>query len=123
MIEGIVTADGDAVIPLKVRGFAGQEVEVQAIVDTGFGGALSLHPDHVPHLGLLPSGEATVTLADGTEYVAVTYSAIVEWDGVERLVTVTASDAAILVGMALFRGFNLSVDVVDGGAVRISRLP
>lgn len=123
MLEGTVNSDTDAVVTLKLQGFSGQEVEAQFVVDTGFGGHLSLHPDHIPILGLVPGGEATITRADGSQYYDVTYDAIAEWDGFERIVTVTASDATLLIGMALLRGFNLSIDVVDGGKVGIMRLP
>ena len=42
MITGLVTADRQAIITLTVRGPAGQEHEIEAIVDTGFDGWLSL---------------------------------------------------------------------------------
>jgi hypothetical protein len=42
MITGVVTADHQAIIRLSVRGPTGQEQEIDAIIDTGFDGWLSL---------------------------------------------------------------------------------
>ena len=42
MITGIVTDRREAVIRLKVRGPTGQDQEIEAIIDTGFDGWLSL---------------------------------------------------------------------------------
>jgi predicted aspartyl protease len=42
MITGVVTEDRQALIRLIVRGPAGNEQEVAAIIDTGFDGWLSL---------------------------------------------------------------------------------
>jgi predicted aspartyl protease len=70
MIEGTVRVDSqgglEAAIPLVVRGIMGQETSVEAIVDTGYTGELSLRASDVTALGLLQSGEAETTLADGT---------------------------------------------------------
>ena len=41
MITGIVTGDRQAIIHLVVRGPAGQEQEIEAIIDTEFDGWLS----------------------------------------------------------------------------------
>lgn len=38
MVSGVVTDDRQAVIHLTVRGPAGQEQEIEAIIDTGFDG-------------------------------------------------------------------------------------
>ena len=51
MITGIVNEYGEAVIPLVVRGQSGQEVKIQAVIDTGFNGFLTLPPQVVMTLG------------------------------------------------------------------------
>jgi predicted aspartyl protease len=42
MITGIVTGAREAVISLTVRGPNGQEQEIEAVIDTGFDGSLTL---------------------------------------------------------------------------------
>lgn len=107
---------------LTVRGFNGEEITVDAVVDTGFSDFVALTDEQVQALNLLPSNEVFSTLADGTTRTVLTYFASVEWDGIPVLIEVVGGDADPLVGMALLEGYNLSMDVVEGGAVRITRL-
>ncbi len=84
---------------------------------------MSLRARDVAALGLLQSGEAETTLADGTLKVEATFTAIVVWDGIERLATVTGEDTSPSIGMKLLAGFHIELDVVAGGKIRIARLP
>ena len=120
MIKG--TVKKHAVIPLTVRGFNNQEMVIEAVIDTGFYAGISLTAEMVVFLNLAFAGDVPVQLADGTDLFVPTYTVIVEWDGIEKLVTVVGVDPQPLVGMELMNGYNLSVDVVDGGAVRLSRI-
>lgn len=108
---------------LTVRGFSGEEITVDAVLDTGFSDYLALTDEQVRALNLLPSNHVASTLADGTTRTALLYFASVEWDGIPTLIEVVGGDDVPLIGMALLQGYNLSVDVVDGGPVRITRLP
>ena len=51
MIRGEVSADWEATIRLKVLGPSGQEEDVEAVIDTGFNGFLTLPPDLIARLG------------------------------------------------------------------------
>jgi predicted aspartyl protease len=62
-------------------------------------------------------------LADGTESVFDIYEATVVWDGRPRRVAVDAADIEPLVGMRLLNGYELTMQVVVGGQVRITALP
>ena len=44
MIEGFVNANREAIVPLSLRGPEGQTREVNAVIDTGYSGALTLPP-------------------------------------------------------------------------------
>ena len=52
MIEGAVNADREAVITLAVHGPSGRTREIEAVVDTGFSGFLTVTPALVMELGL-----------------------------------------------------------------------
>jgi predicted aspartyl protease len=52
MITGLVRSDCQATIRLTVRGPTGQEQEIEAIIDTGFDGWLSLPPSIIVLLNL-----------------------------------------------------------------------
>ena len=126
MINGYLQADenGDLcpMVDIVVRGFGGESVQFAALIGTGFSGAVGLRPEDAQTLNLMPSGSATTTLADDSQKVTDTYFAVVDWDGVSTLTEVIADDAVPLVGMKLLTGYNLSVDVTDGGTVEITRL-
>lgn len=60
MIEGRVNANGEATIHLGLRGFAGEEQTVEAIIDTGLTGYLTLPAAGIARLGLSWAGRAQV---------------------------------------------------------------
>ena len=62
MISGIVNAYHEATIRLTVRGTDGREQEVEAILDTGFNGSLTLPADIIAALGLAWRTRGLVTL-------------------------------------------------------------
>ena len=61
MIEGVVNSTYEAVIPLYLRGPAGQAQEVEAVIDTGFTGFVTLPPSLVTELGLVFMGTSEAT--------------------------------------------------------------
>jgi predicted aspartyl protease len=52
MITGVVTANHEATIPLVVHGVHGQQETIEAVIDTGFTGSLTLPPMLITALGL-----------------------------------------------------------------------
>ena len=122
MIRGVVTADCEAVIRLVVRGPAGQEQEVDAVVDTGFDGWFSLPPALIAQLELEWRRRGRALLADGSECVFDIYEGTLVWDRKPRRVAVDEASTAPLVGMALLEGYELNVQVRNSGSVTIKAL-
>lgn len=61
MMVGTVTADDEAVLPVTVVGISeSREMRVEAVVDTGFTGHLSLRPEAVERLALPVVGSGRV---------------------------------------------------------------
>jgi len=123
MITGVVTADREAIIRVEVLGPAVQVEEVDAIIDTGFDGWLSLPPALIAQLGLAWRRRGRALLADGTESIFDIYDGTVIWDGHPRHIAVDEADMIPLVGMALLEGFELMVQVRSSGQVIIRALP
>lgn len=117
MIAGTVQ-NLEPTVPIRVRGDS-MSIDVNAVVDTGFTGELTLPLELVEDLDLEFDAEMTAMLADGTLVQTVSYFGIVEWNGVDRSITVMAGEGDILLGMMLMRGHNLFIEVAEGGAVRI----
>ncbi len=119
MIQGAVNADLEAVVPLTVQGTAGHAQEVEAVIDTGFSGFLTLPSVLVAELGLAFGGVGWAVLADGTEARFDVYDATLFWDGLPRRIYVYAAETAPLAGMRLLEGHDLHVEVESGGRVVI----
>ena len=118
-MEGVVNSAYEAVIPLSLRGPAGQAQEVEAVIDTGFTGFVTLPPSLVAELGLVFMGTSEATLADGSEVSFDAYDVTVLWEGQPRDVLIDEADTTPLVGMLLLDRHNLSIDVENGGRVLI----
>ena len=123
MITGAVNVRHEATIRLAVHHVNGQEQEVEAILDTGFSGSLTLPPAIISALGLLWRTRGTVILANGSEDQFDIYAAVIRWDGTPRHILVEAADTDPLVGMALLTDYNVHIQVAEGGTVTIEALP
>ena len=119
MIEGLVNAAYEPVVPLTVRGPTGETREVDAVIDTGFNRFLTLPSTLVAELALPFIGVSRVVLANGSEETLDMHDVTVLWDGQSRDVDTFAADVTPLVGMSLLDGYALHVHVRDGGRVTI----
>ena len=123
MITGRVNADYEAIVVVNLQGRTGETRRLEAVVDTGFSGFLTVTPAIVTELALpfLMMGRAL--LADGSEAQFPVHSAVVLWDDQPVSVDVEAADTTPLVGMRLLEGYRFCTDAQDGGRVTIQRLP
>jgi clan AA aspartic protease len=123
MITGRVTAHREALIPVSVQDATGQGHTMDAVIDTGYTGDLTLPPALIAALGLPWRGYASAVLGDGSVQQVAVYAATVIWDGQARVVEIDAADTDPLVGMGLLYGYEVRMQAVDGGAVTIEALP
>ena len=121
MIVGFVNSLREAIIALEVHGSKDQ-IEVDAILDSGFDGYVSLSRAMISNLGLKFRRRGRAVLADGGEIVFDVYEATVIWDGKPMRLEVDEADTDPLVGMALLDGYKMTIEVVPGGAVAIELL-
>jgi clan AA aspartic protease len=121
-MKGTVNSDLEAIIRLTVRDRGGADMELDALVDTGFNGFLTLPATIVEELRLPYLYRQEGELADGSLHVFDVYAAVVLWDGVERTVEVDVADADPLLGMALMAKNLLSIEVMAGGKVSTEKL-
>ncbi|MBW4655156.1 MAG: clan AA aspartic protease [Kaiparowitsia implicata GSE-PSE-MK54-09C] len=122
MIQGVVSQRCEAILPLVIGGVSGRRQVVDAVIDTGFNGFLSLPSAIIAALDLPWNASDIVTLGDGSETLFDLYAATVIWDGQYREIDVAESETEPLIGMALLYGYRLQIDAVEGGIVRIEAL-
>lgn len=121
-MRGRVVADGsEAVLPLRIfdPGQGGREADIQAVIDTGFTGHLTLSVELTSSLSLPELGSEEMVLADGRTEIASVHRATVEWHGRSRTVPALAVGSESLIGMALLAGSRFEMDTVPGGEVLI----
>ena len=119
MILGAVNDAYEAVISLTVQGPSGQSREVEAVIDTGFTGFLSLPSALATDLGLPFLTYESTFLADGSLVRFSVHDATALWDGRPRRVYTHLSDVTPLIGMRMLDDHDLSIQVRDGGRVVI----
>jgi clan AA aspartic protease len=122
VITGFVNIEFEPIIPLSIRRADGKIFTQDAIVDTGFNGWLSLPPDLIAELNLKWKRRGRAILGDGSECVFNVYEAVVVWDDTLLTIPVDEADAEPLVGMSLMEGYQLAIQVFEGGLVELRKV-
>jgi clan AA aspartic protease len=122
MMQGYVNTNYEAVISVVVS-HNGKLMSVNAVIDTGFTGFLSLSSKIIADLELPWSYRDRATLGDGSETLFDIHDANVIWDGQFREIEINSADTEPLLGMSMLRGYRLEVDTIQGGLVTIKALP
>ena len=97
--------------------------EIEAIIDTGFTGFLTLPSAIVTTLGLPWLSRQPGILADGSVDIFDVHVGEVVWDGQIRAVEIEVANTEPLVGMSLLMHYSLRIDIVSGGVVTITAIP
>ena len=109
MIAGSVNQEREAIVRLVIVGPQGREREVEAIVDTGYTGFLTLPSEMAADLGLPYLMRGSAVLADGSD----------DWAGGRRQALIDIAESDPLLGMELLHGHELTIQVIAGGIVSL----
>ena len=118
-MQGIVNQSCEATIPLVISNVTRQTQLINAVIDTGFTGYLSLSREIIEALKLPWTGIDRGTLGDGSEVTFEVYAVTVIWDGQYRDIPVNEAETDPLIGMSLLYGYDLRIRAVEGGTVVI----
>jgi clan AA aspartic protease len=99
-----------------------QRQVIDAVIDTGFTGFLTLPLAVLTTLDLRAYSREEGTLGDGSTRVFDVYSGLVIWDGEFRRIDINASEASPLIGMSLLYGYRVQFDTIEGGTLTIQSL-
>ena len=119
MIQGVVNAAYEAIITIPLQGSEGRTLEIEAVVDTGYSGFLTLPPGLVDELGLPFAYMGQAFLANDAEVDFDVHYVTVLWDGQRRDIEADATGSTPLVGMLLLDKHDLNIEVESGGCVVI----
>ena len=122
MIRGRVGPGRRAFVEIVLTGNQGQSLSIDAILDTGFEGYITLPPDVVSSISLATLAPSTYELADGQSVQFNTYLAMVSWHDRPRMVLALESNGVPLLGAAMLWGSRVTLDMEDGGGVSIEEL-
>jgi clan AA aspartic protease len=122
MMQGIVDQNCEARIRLVIGNADSQRQTIDAIIDTGFTGFLTLPLSVLTRLELQAYRREAGTLGDGSVCIFDVYRGLVIWDGESRSIDINLSETVPLVGMSLLYGYRLQVDTIEGGIVKIQSL-
>jgi clan AA aspartic protease len=123
VISGTVNADLEAILRLQVLGPGDRAVQIDAVIDTGFNGYLTLSTYLIETLKLPWIYRQEGELGDGSTHAFDVHVGTVLWNGTPRIVEVELADTVPLLGMAMLQSQNLNIDVVNGGSVSITARP
>ena len=122
MMQGVVNLRREATLTVVIGNSNRKLQKIDAVIDTGFNGFLSLPSEIINNLNLPWSGSDIVTLGDGSETFFDLYIATIIWDGKYREIDIVESETEPLLGMAMLYGYRLQVDNIEGGFVQIEAL-
>ena len=112
----------EAMIRFATGNKNGQLQTIDAVIDIGYTGFLSVPSDIITTLNLPWTGIDRVTLSDGSEKTFEVYSGRIIWDGEYRDIPINESETDPLVGTSLLFGYDLRIQTVIGGTVTIEEL-
>jgi clan AA aspartic protease len=122
MIHGVVSRNREATISLVIVNENRQTKLINAVIDTGYTGYLSLPSEIITELNLSWTGIDRGTLGDGSEVTFEVYAAKVIWDGEYRDIPINEAETDPLVGISLLYGYDLHIQTIEGGDVIIKLL-
>ena len=120
MITGKVKSSLQGTITLELKGDEGQSEVIEALVDTGYNGYLTLPLAILQRLNAPFYNSGFATLADGSRIPVNSYLVRVVWDGTEKIVTADEAEGIPLIGMELMLDYVVTVEAWNGGQVTVT---
>lgn len=121
MIRGSVNNHRESIVRLRLRGPSGIEREVDALLDTGFTGAIALPPSIAHALALVRRKTGTAVMADGSIRQFDLFAAEVMWNGWQPVILTAVGNEALL-GTAMLVDHQVRIEMTDGGAIEVTPL-
>ena len=118
-MKGKVNARREAIVRFRVCGRGSKRQSVNAIIDTGYNGSLTLPPAVIRSLGLRRIGESDAELGDGRIVSFDVYAGAIEWCDQRIAIDIDEARTEPLIGMELLNGHEVNIRVERNGDVNI----
>ena len=116
---GKISDELEAVVRVEFPAPDGTTRSIDAVVDTGFNGCLTLPRALINEFRFEAVGQTLATLGDGTEIRLPRHLGTILWLGAAREAVILEAEGGPLLGMSLLLGTRIQLDVVPGGQVTI----
>ena len=123
MMGGWISGNRELVMPIRLLDVNEHVHRVEANIDTGFNGHLTLPPDLLRLLSLVAAKPLDLRMANDATESFPTFRGIVLWRNQRRTVRIIESEGTPLIGTALLWDSLLTAEMTDHGAVTIGPLP
>ena len=122
MIRGAFNESFQPMVAVEISDGDGEYHPVEALMDTGFSGHLTLPPDEVARLGLAYVDRTPLTLAGDQQLHASVYEGLVRWLGQPARAYVIAMDGPPLLGMSMLANSKITILAQTGGEILIEEI-
>ena len=120
-MEGYVSVDGpEPRLTVTILDYRGTAVPVEAVIDTGFTGFMTLPDAVINALRLEQNRNRRMRLADGRIRQFETYFATVIWHGSPITVSALVMPGRPLIGMSLLWNSDVAIAARENGRVTIT---
>ncbi len=123
MIRGNLNERLEPLVVVEIADGDERYQPVEALLDTGFSGHLTLPPDTVERLGLKRVDRIPMTMANGQDIQVSVHEGRVKWFGQPRIVKVVAADGPPLLGMSMLAKCKVTFSAQEGGELLIEAIP
>jgi clan AA aspartic protease len=122
MMYGLVDQNCEIKLRLVIGNGESERQTIDALLDTGFTGYLTLPIAILDRLNLAPYRRELGTLGDGSQCAFDVYRGFIIWDGTLQQIDINASESTPLVGMAMLYGDRVQFDEIEGGTAIIQAI-
>jgi clan AA aspartic protease len=125
MTSGRITEEGEAAVHVTVRHpdeDSQRHARFEAVIDTGFNGALTLPRRQIEARGLRHIGADQVQLGDGSLVDVELFGAVIIIEERERELLIEQAPTVPLIGTKLLWAYGLRIDFEVGGRVEVEAL-
>lgn len=121
-MQGYVNPRYEARLTVQIADAHNHLHEFEAVIDTGFNGAITLPSKIIHRLGLPWQTRGRAAMANGQVDYFDSYSGWAQWGDEKRPILIESAETIPLVGMRLLRGYRVCIEAERNGLVTLEAI-